>query len=62
MSLETGVRLDAERGTYVYYVLHDGAEIVFLERKTGNVDKRREAAKARAEEAAAAPAESQSQG
>lgn len=44
MALDTGVRLDNERGVYVYYVVHDGAEIPFLERKTGNVDKRRKAA------------------
>lgn len=44
MSLETGVRHDSERGTYVYYVVHDGAEIPFMERKTGNVDKRRKLA------------------
>lgn len=44
MALDTGVRLDNERGVYVYYVIHDGAEIPFLERKTGNVDKRRKAA------------------
>jgi hypothetical protein len=44
MALETGVRLDNERGVYVYYVVHDGAEIPFLERKQGNVDKRRKAA------------------
>ena len=44
MSLETGVRKDDERGIYVYYVLHDGAEIPFMERKFGNVDKRRKAA------------------
>lgn len=44
MELESGVRRDDERGVYVYYVVHDGAEIPFLERKTGNVDKRRKAA------------------
>ena len=44
MALESGVRKDNERGVYVYYVIHDGAEIPFLERKTGNVDKRRKAA------------------
>ena len=44
MALDSGVRLDNERGVYVYYVIHDGAEIPFLERKTGNVDKRRKAA------------------
>lgn len=44
MALDSGVRLDNERGVYVYYVVHDGAEIPFLERKTGNVDKRRKAA------------------
>ena len=44
MALESGVRHDAERGTYVYFVVHDGAEIPFMERKTGNVDKRRKAA------------------
>lgn len=44
MALESGVRKDNERGTYVYYVVHDGAEIPFMERKTGNVDKRRKAA------------------
>ena len=44
MTLDTGVRLDTDRGVYVYYVVHDGAEIPFLERKTGNVDKRRKAA------------------
>ena len=49
MALETGVRHDSERGTYVYYVVHDGAEIPFMERKTGNVDKRRAAAAERAQ-------------
>ena len=44
MALETGVRKDEERGVYVYYVIHDGAEIPLAERKTGNVDKRRKAA------------------
>lgn len=44
MSLPTGVRADTERGVYVYYVVHDGAEIPFMERKFGNVDKRRKAA------------------
>lgn len=44
MALDTGVRADNERGVYVYYVVHDGAEIPFMERKFGNVDKRRKAA------------------
>ena len=56
MSLESGVRKDEERGTYVYFVVHDGAEIPFMERKAGNVDKRRKAAAERASE------ESQSDG
>ena len=50
MALESGVRKDEERGTYVYYVIHDGAEIPFMERKFGNVDKRRAAAAERAQE------------
>jgi hypothetical protein len=41
MALELNVREDADRGTYIYYVLHDGAEIPISERKKGNVDKRR---------------------
>jgi hypothetical protein len=40
MALDTGVRKDDERGVYVYYVVHDGAQIPFLERKFGGVDKR----------------------
>lgn len=40
MPLKADVRKDNERGVYVYYVVHDGAEIPFLERKFGNVDKR----------------------
>lgn len=44
MSLEVGVTKDNDRGVYVYHVLHDGAEIPFLERKFGGVDKRRKAA------------------
>ena len=52
MALELNVRKDNDRGTYVYYVLHDGAEVVISERKTGNVDKRRKAA---AEAAASQP-------
>jgi hypothetical protein len=54
MALETGVRKDNERGVYVYYLVHDGAEIPFLERKFGNVDKRIRAA---AEQAKEQPAE-----
>lgn len=54
MALESGVRLDTDRGVYVYYVVHDGAEIPFMERKTGNVDKRRAAA---AEAAKSQPSE-----
>lgn len=59
MALELNVRQDNERGTYVYYVLHDGAEVVISERKTGNVDKRRKAA---AEAAAQQSAQPQEQG
>ena len=44
MALESHVKKDNERGVYVYYVLHDGAEIPFMERKFGNVDKRIKAA------------------
>jgi hypothetical protein len=40
MALKAEVRKDDERGVYVYYVVHDGAEIPFMERKFGNVDKR----------------------
>jgi hypothetical protein len=50
MALETGVRKDNERGVYVYYLVHDGAEIPFLERKFGNVDKRRKAAAEQAQQ------------
>ena len=50
MALESGVRLDSDRGTYVYYVVHGGAEIPFMERKTGNVDKRIAAASERAKQ------------
>jgi hypothetical protein len=51
MALKADVRKDDERGVYVYYVVHDGAEIPFLERKFGNVDKRiaRAAEQAKAE-------------
>ena len=52
MALELHVREDNDRGTYVYYTLHDGAEVVLSERKRGNVDKRRKAA---AEQAASQP-------
>jgi len=47
MSLESGVRKDEERGVYVYYVVHDGAEIPFMERKAGGVEKRLRAAQQR---------------
>lgn len=50
MSLETNVRLDETRGIYVYYLVHDGAEIPLMERKAGGVDKRRKAAADRASE------------
>ena len=57
MALELNVRKDNDRGTYVYYVLHDGAEIVVHERKTGNVDKRRAAAAEAAKSQATATGE-----
>lgn len=44
MALEVNVTKDNERGVYVYTVNHDGAEIPFMERKFGNVDKRIKAA------------------
>ena len=47
MSLEVSVTKDNDRGVYVYSVNHDGAEIPFMERKFGNVDKRRKAASER---------------
>lgn len=57
MALDTGVRLDTDRGVYVYYVVHDGAEIPFLERKQGNVDKRRKAAAEAAKQESASSGE-----
>lgn len=57
MALEVNVRKDNDRGTYVYYVLHDGAEVVISERKTGNVDKRRAAAAEAAKSQATASGE-----
>ena len=44
MSLTVNVTKDNDRGVYVYTVNHDGAEIPFMVKKFGNVDKRIKAA------------------
>ena len=54
MALEVSVTKDNDRGVYVYSVNHDGAEIPFMERKFGNVDKRRAAAAEAQQQAAEA--------